>query len=91
MSRWTGCGGPPALPRAVGMRALILGGRDRLVTGELVPRRTRVEAQNLDTLARLVRAAALTAPVDRPEPAPRPVTIDLEPLRLDPVEECVLV
>jgi 3-polyprenyl-4-hydroxybenzoate decarboxylase len=69
---------------------VILGGRDRLVTGELVPRRTRVEAQNLDTLARLVQAAALTAP---PDPAwlCEPVTIALEPLTSDLAEEPVAV
>ncbi|QIG41450.1 hypothetical protein G5V58_00490 [Nocardioides anomalus] len=60
------------------------------MTGELVPRRTRVEAQNLDTLARLVQAAALAAP---PEPASTadPVTIGLEPFCSDPVQEPVAV
>jgi hypothetical protein len=63
---------------------MILGGRDRLVTGELVPRRTGVEAQNLDTLARLARAADLEAPTVPARPVDRtPVTIALEPWRFD--------
>jgi hypothetical protein len=72
------------------MRSLILGGRDRLVTGELVPRRTRVEAQNLDTLARLVRVAELAAPAG-PGPDPEPVTIGLEPFERDREDEPVCV
>lgn len=62
---------------------MILGGCDRLATGELVPRRSRRDALTLEMLSRLARAGRV-APGDPPVPA----TIRFEPARLDVLVGC---
>lgn len=57
---------------------MILGGCDRLSTGELVPRRSRSDSLNVEMLSMLARVSHL-APAEPLEPT----TISFEPSGLD--------
>jgi hypothetical protein len=64
---------------------VILGGCDRLVTGELVPRRSRREARTVEMLSLLALAGGV-APAGPDEALP-PATIVFEPTELEPWRE----
>ena len=60
---------------------MIFGGCDRLVTGELVPRRSRRDARTVEMLSLLALAGGV-APAGRGEVVP-PATIVFEPTELE--------